>query len=114
MHRRQWCGLNTERSRPRRPNGLVSEAELEKMTEAQIHSSSLPRAFQRRRLTSVSGRGVGMTVRTNIDQIGGTIDIKSVAGRAPRYHQIPLTLAIVSALIVEAAGDRFAIRSFSV
>jgi len=44
-------------------------------------------------------------VRTNIDQIGGTIDIKSVAARLPASpSRSPLTLAIVSALIVEAAA----------
>ncbi|MCK1542508.1 chemotaxis protein CheW, partial [Bradyrhizobium sp. 179] len=61
-------------------------------------------------------RGVGMdVVRTNIDQIGGTIDIKSVAGEGSSVTiKIPLTLAIVSALIVEAAGDRFAIPQLSV
>ena len=49
-------------------------------------------------------------VRTNIDQIGGTIDVKSVAGEGSSVTvKIPLTLAIVSALIVEAGGDRFAI-----
>jgi two-component system chemotaxis sensor kinase CheA len=54
-------------------------------------------------------------VRTNIDQIGGTIDIKSVAGEGASVTvKIPLTLAIVSALIVEAAGDRFAIPQLSV
>jgi two-component system chemotaxis sensor kinase CheA len=54
-------------------------------------------------------------VRTNIDQIGGTIDIKSVAGEGSSVTiKIPLTLAIVSALIVEAAGDRFAIPQLSV
>ncbi len=65
---------------------------------------------------AVSGRGVGMdVVRTNIDQIGGTIDIKSVAGEGSSVTiKIPLTLAIVSALIVEAGGDRFAIPQLSV
>ena len=54
-------------------------------------------------------------VRTNIDQIGGTIDLKSVAGEGSSVTiKIPLTLAIVSALIVEAAGDRFAIPQLSV
>ena len=54
-------------------------------------------------------------VRTNIDQIGGTIDVKSVAGEGSSVTiKIPLTLAIVSALIVEAAGDRFAIPQLSV
>ena len=67
-------------------------------------------------VTTVSGRGVGMdVVRTNIDQIGGTIDIKSVAGEGSSVTiKIPLTLAIVSALIVEAGGDRFAIPQLSV
>src|SRR5207248_3564598 len=52
---------------------------------------------------------------TNIDQIGGTIDVKSVAGEGSSVTiKIPLTLAIVSALIVEAAGDRFAIPQLSV
>ena len=82
------------------------------MTEAQIHKFIFAPGFSTAAtVTSVSGRGVGMdVVRTNIDQIGGTIDIKSVAGEGSSVTiKIPLTLAIVSALIVEAAGDRFAI-----
>src|SRR5204863_2469035 len=98
-------------------SGLVSEAELEKMTEAQIHKFIFAPGFSTAAaVTSVSGRGVGMdVVRTNIDQIGGTIDIKSVAGEGSSVTiKIPLTLAIVSALIVEAAGDRFAIPQLAV
>ncbi len=54
-------------------------------------------------------------VRTNIDQIGGTIDVKSVPGEGSSFTiKIPLTLAIVSALIVEAGGDRFAIPQLAV
>jgi two-component system chemotaxis sensor kinase CheA len=105
-------------SRPRLvANGLVSEAELEKMTEAQIHKFIFEPGFSTAAaVTSVSGRGVGMdVVRTNIDQIGGTIDVKSVAGEGTSVTiKIPLTLAIVSALIVEAGGDRFAIPQLSV
>jgi two-component system chemotaxis sensor kinase CheA len=111
-------GLNTERIKAKAlQNGLVSEAELEKMTEAQIHKFIFAPGFSTAAaITSVSGRGVGMdVVRTNIDQIGGTIDIKSVAGEGCSVTiKIPLTLAIVSALIVEAAGDRFAIPQLSV
>ena len=87
------------------------------MTEAQIHKFIFAPGFSTAAtVTSVSGRGVGMdVVRTNIDQIGGTIDIKSVAGEGSSVTiKIPLTLAIVSALIVEAAGDRFAIPQLSV
>ena len=87
------------------------------MTEAQIHKFIFAPGFSTAAaVTSVSGRGVGMdVVRTNIDQIGGTIDIKSVAGEGSSVTiKIPLTLAIVSALIVEAGGDRFAIPQLSV
>ena len=111
-------GLNTERIKAKAvSNGLATESEIEKMTEAQIHKFIFAPGFSTAAaVTSVSGRGVGMdVVRTNIDQIGGTIDIKSVAGEGSSVTiKIPLTLAIVSALIVEAAGDRFAIPQLSV
>jgi two-component system, chemotaxis family, sensor kinase CheA len=111
-------GLNTEKIKAKAlANGLVSEVELEKMTEAQINKFIFAPGFSTAaQITSVSGRGVGMdVVRTNIDQIGGTIDIKSVAGEGCSVTiKIPLTLAIVSALIVEAGGDRFAIPQLSV
>ncbi len=111
-------GLNTERIKAKAiQNGLASESDLEKMTEAQIHKFIFAPGFSTAAaVTSVSGRGVGMdVVRTNIDQIGGTIDIKSVAGEGSSVTiKIPLTLAIVSALIVEAGGDRFAIPQLAV
>jgi two-component system chemotaxis sensor kinase CheA len=87
------------------------------MTEAQIHKFIFAPGFSTAaKVTNVSGRGVGMdVVRTNIDQIGGTIEVKSVPGEGSNFTiKIPLTLAIVSALIVEAAGDRFAIPQLAV
>jgi two-component system, chemotaxis family, sensor kinase CheA len=111
-------GLNTERIKAKAvANGLASEAEVEKMTEAQIHKFIFAPGFSTAaKITSVSGRGVGMdVVRTNIDLIGGTVDVKSVPGQGSSFViKIPLTLAIVSALIVESAGDRFAIPQLSV
>jgi two-component system chemotaxis sensor kinase CheA len=111
-------GLNTERIKAKAiSNGLATEADIEKMSEAQIHKFIFAPGFSTAAaITSVSGRGVGMdVVRTNIDQIGGTIDIKSVAGEGSSVTiKIPLTLAIVSALIVEAGGDRFAIPQLAV
>jgi len=93
-------GLNTERIKAKAvSNGLVSEAELEKLTEAQIHKFIFAPGFSTAAsVTSVSGRGVGMdVVRTNIDQIGGTIDVKSVAGEGSSVTiKIPLTLAITA------------------
>ena len=111
-------GLDTERIKAKAvAQGLVSGAEIEKLTEAQIHKFIFAPGFSpAAKITSVSGRGVGMdVVRNNIDQIGGAIDVKSVAGVGLSFTiKIPLTLAIVAALIVEADGDRFAIPQLSV
>jgi len=97
--------------------GLASEDEIDKMTEAQVQRFIFAPGFSTAdRVTNVSGRGIGMdVVRANIDQIGGTIDVKSVSGRGTTFTiKIPLTLAIVSALIVEAGNDRFAIPQLAV
>ncbi|GAB2748332.1 chemotaxis protein CheW [Nocardioides pakistanensis] len=62
-------------------------------------------------VTNVSGRGVGMdVVKTNIEKIGGTIDVSSVRGEGTTVRiRIPLTLAIIPALVVASAGNRYAI-----
>jgi two-component system chemotaxis sensor kinase CheA len=111
-------GLNTERIKAKAiAQGLASETEIEKFSEAQIQKFIFAAGFSTAAtITNVSGRGVGMdVVRNNIDQIGGTIDVKSVAGVGLSFTiKIPLTLAIVAALIVEVGGDRFAIPQLSV
>ncbi len=111
-------GLDTDRIKAKAVSqGLVSESEIEKLSEAQIHKFIFAPGFSTAvKITSVSGRGVGMdVVRNNIDQIGGTIDVRSVAGVGLSFTiKIPLTLAIVAALIVEAGGDRYAIPQLSV
>ncbi|MCH9680733.1 MAG: chemotaxis protein CheW [Deltaproteobacteria bacterium] len=63
------------------------------------------------KVTSVSGRGVGMdVVKTHISKIGGTIDIQTTRGAGTTFRvKIPLTLAIIPALIVSSAKQRFAI-----
>jgi two-component system chemotaxis sensor kinase CheA len=97
--------------------GLATQSELEAMTEQQIMQFIFRAGFSTaEKVTSVSGRGVGMdVVRTNIERIGGTVDFKSVAGKGSSFSiKIPLTLAIVSALIVECSGERFAIPQISV
>jgi two-component system chemotaxis sensor kinase CheA len=111
-------GLDTDRIKAKAlAQGLVSEADIEKLSEAQVHKYIFAPGFSTAtNVTSVSGRGVGMdVVRTNIDQIGGTIDVKSVAGVGLNFTiKIPLTLAIVASLIVESKGERFAIPQLSV
>jgi len=98
-------------------SGLASEADLDQMSDQQIHQFIFKAGFSTAaKVTSVSGRGVGMdVVRTNIEKIGGTIEMKSKFGRGSTFViKIPLTLAIVSALIVESSGERFAIPQISV
>ncbi len=98
-------------------NGLATEAELATMTEAQLQRFIFRAGFSTaEKISAVSGRGVGMdVVKTNIEKIGGTIELKSTLGVGTTFIiKIPLTLAIVSALIVEAAGERFAIPQISV
>lgn len=111
-------GLDTDRIKAKAiAQGLVAEADIDKLSESQIHKFIFAAGFSTATtVTNVSGRGVGMdVVRNNIDQIGGTIDVKSVKGVGLSFTiKIPLTLAIVAALIVEAGGERFAIPQLSV
>jgi two-component system chemotaxis sensor kinase CheA len=67
------------------------------------------------KITNVSGRGVGMdVVKTNIEKIGGQVDIHSKVGEGTTLKiKIPLTLAIIPALMVAAGGDRYAIPQVS-
>jgi len=98
-------------------NGLASESDVATMNEQQIMQYIFKPGFSTAaQVTAVSGRGVGMdVVKTNIEKIGGTIDLQSTEGKGSRFLiKIPLTLAIVSALIVECAGERFAIPQISV
>ena len=97
--------------------GLATEQELAGMGERDIQRFIFRAGFSTAAaVTSVSGRGVGMdVVKTNIEKIGGTIDLRSREGKGTTFLiKIPLTLAIVSALIVEAGGERFAIPQIGV
>ncbi len=97
--------------------GLASPEELEQMNSQQIQQFIFKAGFSTaEKVTSVSGRGVGMdVVRTNIEKIGGSIELRSTEGKGSTFIiKIPLTLAIVSALIVESSGERFAIPQLAV
>ena len=97
--------------------GVITESQLESMTDQQVLQLIFRPGFSTAaEVTSVSGRGVGMdVVKTNVEKIGGTIELSSTRGEGSSFViKIPLTLAIVSALIVEASGQRFAIPQISV
>ena len=111
-------GLDLARIRHKAKDlGLASPAELDKMTDAQIARFIFHPGFSTANTVSnVSGRGVGMdVVKSNIDAIGGTVDIAWEPGRSTTFVvKIPLTLAIVSALIVSVQDQRYAIPQAAV
>ena len=106
-------GLPTEKIRQKIiSNGLATEEEALKLSPQQIHQYIFHAGFSTAdKVTSVSGRGVGMdVVRTNIEKIGGLVDISSVEGSGTTITlKIPLTLAIIPALIVNGKEDSFAV-----
>lgn len=92
--------------------GLITQAQAASMTEKEIFNLIFAPGFSTAAtVTNVSGRGVGMdVVRTNVERIGGSVELSSVAGRGTTTKlKIPLTLAIVPALIVKCGGETFAI-----
>jgi two-component system chemotaxis sensor kinase CheA len=111
-------GLDAERIRAKaHETGLASLSELDRLNDSDTFKFIFRPGFSTATaVSSVSGRGVGMdVVRNNIELIGGTVELKSTSQAGTTFViKIPLTLAIMAALIVEAAGHRFAIPQFSV
>ncbi|HEY6558918.1 MAG TPA: chemotaxis protein CheA [Polyangiaceae bacterium] len=91
---------------------MVSHEELSRMSDTEVLALVFRAGFTTaERVTAISGRGVGMdVVKTNIERIGGSVDLESVRGKGCLFKlKIPLTLAIVPALLVGSRGDRYAI-----
>ncbi|HEY1679866.1 MAG TPA: chemotaxis protein CheW [Candidatus Sulfotelmatobacter sp.] len=107
------AGLDLQKIRNKAvQKGLISAEQVARMGERELSNLIfLPGLSTAEKVTNVSGRGVGMdVVKTNIEKIGGTVDLQSKSGEGSTVRmKIPLTLAIIPALIVSAAGDRYAI-----
>jgi len=107
------AGLNLERIRNKVvERGLVKADRLARMSDYELSQMIfLPGFSTAVAVTNVSGRGVGMdVVKTNIERIGGSVDMASRPGLGTTLRiRIPLTLAIVPALVVASAGQRYAI-----
>jgi two-component system chemotaxis sensor kinase CheA len=111
------AGINVERLKHKAvQHGFVSAEQAARMSEREaLNLAFLPGVSSAKAVTNVSGRGVGMdVVKTNIEKIGGFVDINSVVGKGTTLKiKIPLTLAIIPALIVTSGGERFAIPQVS-
>jgi two-component system chemotaxis sensor kinase CheA len=107
------AGVNTERVKAKAvERGLISRDQAARLSEREaINLLFMPGFSTAEKITNVSGRGVGMdVVKTNIEKIGGSVDIQSQPGRGTTIKiKIPLTLAIIPALLVTSGGDRYAI-----
>ena len=96
--------------------GLLTGEQASRMSDREIlNLIFMPGFSTAEKVTNISGRGVGMdVVRSNIESIGGTVDISSTVGLGTLLRiKIPLTLAIIPALIVRCGGDRYALPQVS-
>ncbi|MCE0482979.1 MAG: chemotaxis protein CheA [Methylacidiphilales bacterium] len=96
--------------------GLITTAKADVMTDHDlIQLIFVPGFSTAREVTMLSGRGVGMdVVKTNLERISGTIDVISTLGEGTQFKiKLPLTLAIIPALLVKSGGERFAIPQLS-
>ena len=96
--------------------GLITPAEAEAMSDREALSLIFKPGFSTaQQVTNISGRGVGMdVVKTNVEKLGGSIDIQTVLGAGTTVRlKIPLTLAIIPALVVTCDGQRYAIPQVS-
>ena len=110
-------GIDVERVKEKAIQAsLISHAQASRMNDREalnlIFSPGLSTAAK---VTNISGRGVGMdVVKTNIERIGGAVDLQTEMGKGSTLRiKIPLTLAIIPALIVTSGGDNYAIPQVS-
>ena len=110
-------GINIERvAQTAIKRGVVTAEQVSRMSERELQNLIfLPGFSTAEKVTNVSGRGVGMdVVKTNIEKIGGTVDLQTKLGEGTTIKvKVPLTLAIIPALIVTTGAERFAIPQVS-
>ena len=106
-------GIDPERiKRKALESGLRTAAELARLSDKEaLGLITLPGFSTAAAVTDLSGRGVGMdVVKTNLDQLGGTLEIDSTPGQGSTFSlRVPLTLAIIPCLMVRAGEQRYAI-----
>ncbi|MDA8060129.1 MAG: chemotaxis protein CheA [Nitrospiraceae bacterium] len=111
-------GVNVDRVRKKAiERNLISASDADRMTtEELVNLIFLPGFSTAEKVTDVSGRGVGMdVVRTNINKINGTVEIRSQQGLGSTFViNLPLTIAIIQALMVAIGNEVYAVPLQSV
>ncbi|GAB7049749.1 chemotaxis protein CheW [Catenuloplanes indicus] len=112
------AGLNVERiAKKAVENGLAKPEQIANMDRREIMSMVFQPGFSTAaKVTNVSGRGVGMdVVKTNIERVGGAVGVDSIPGKGTTWRlTIPLTLAIIQALTIDCADQRYVVPQASV
>ncbi|MCX7971243.1 MAG: chemotaxis protein CheA, partial [Negativicutes bacterium] len=111
-------GINTEKlKRKAVEKGLISQFEIDRMDQAEaVRLLFLPGLSTSEKVTDVSGRGVGMdAVKNKLEAIGGTVDVETRQGVGTKFKlRLPLTMAIIQALLVKVAREVYAIALVNV
>ena len=98
-------------------NGIVNEQLAETLTDKQVYELIFASGFSTAEVISnVSGRGVGLdVVKNTIETLGGNVSVDSVEGKGSRFSiQLPLTLSIISVMLVEIQKEKYAIPLSSI
>jgi two-component system chemotaxis sensor kinase CheA len=111
-------GINTDKVREKAvERGIVTPEEAENLTQKEIIDFLfMPSFSMAKQITDISGRGVGLdVVKSNIEALGGDVTVKSIMGEGSTFTvRLPLTLAIIQALMVEIRDEKYAIALASI
>lgn len=112
------AGINTDKVRDKAiERGLVTPEEAENLSQKEIIDFLfMPSFSMAKQITDISGRGVGLdVVKSNIEALGGDVSVKSTMGEGSKFTvRLPLTLAIIQALMVEIRDEKYAIALASI
>lgn len=107
------CGISADKIKESAvAKGLLERSEVSNLTEQEaLQLIFIPGFSTSMNVTETSGRGIGLdVVNTTMKSLNGTVEIESLVGTGTRFViKLPLTLAIINALMVEAAGEKYAI-----
>ncbi len=111
-------GIDTETVKEKAiERGLITPEQAESLSQKEIIDFLfMPSFSMAKKISDISGRGVGLdVVKSNIEALGGDVEVKSILGEGSKFIvRLPLTLAIIQALMVEVRGEKYAISLGSI